>query len=147
MRLLQNWFLLVFFWSVFYLIEWNYRQYASIFWFVWCVHTDLFQCFPFSVGEPEAAAGDLWDGWRGGSGQPDQRVPQGRSSAQACCQEHICHGEAPIPGQNTLHLWPFLLRQQAIICQTPFDCVYLPLQFPFLFFFCQSKSHDCPYTF
>lgn len=52
----------------------------------------------FPVGEPEAAAGDLRDGRRGGGGQPDQRVPQGRSSVQACCQERICPGEAPIPG-------------------------------------------------
>lgn len=50
------------------------------------------------TGGSEATPGDLWDGWRGGSRESNQRVSQGRSSAQACCQEHISHGETPVPG-------------------------------------------------
>lgn len=55
--------------------------------------------FCSAAGEPETAPGDLRDGWRGGGDQPDQRVPQRRSSAEARGQKHVGHGEIPVLGQ------------------------------------------------
>lgn len=56
---------------------------------------------PPSSGEPQAGAGDLRDGGRGGRGQPGQRADPGGPSAQTGCQEHLLHGETRLPGQTS----------------------------------------------
>lgn len=65
--------------------------------------------FVVTPGQSEEAVGDLRDVGRGrGHRQRLQRVHQGGSHPEAGGQEHVGHGEIPVPGERlptaTLHM-------------------------------------------